>query len=44
MAETNPLGALFFAGHATEDAVVIANELVENNLITFKRGYISLSA
>ena len=42
MIEANDiLDALEFAGHATEEAVEIADELVENNLITMKRGYSS---
>ena len=38
MADSNPVTALSFMGNATEEAVEIADELVENNLITFKRG------
>ena len=38
MAASTLLEALFFAGHAAEEAVEIADELVENNLITMKRG------
>ena len=38
MADSDPPGALFYAGHATEEAVEIATELVEANLIPFKRG------
>ena len=38
MVDSDASGALFFAGHAAEDAVVIADELVKANLITFKRG------
>ena len=37
MVDSDAPGALFFAGHAAEDAVVIADELVKANLITFKR-------
>ena len=37
MVDFDAPGALFFAGHAAEDAVVIADELVKANLITFKR-------
>ena len=37
MTASNPLGALFFTGHAAEEAVEIADELVENSLINMKK-------